>query len=53
MKISDNQIEISKSQLKAFEFDATESPDLFPPLVALASYCTGVTTIKGVSRLDV
>jgi len=37
--------------LKAFEFDATESPDLFPPLVALASYCQGVSTIKGVSRL--
>jgi 3-phosphoshikimate 1-carboxyvinyltransferase len=51
MKISENQIEISKSKLKAFEFDATESPDLFPPLVTLASYCDGVSTIKGVSRL--
>ena len=51
MKIMDDHIEISKSELKAFEFDATESPDLFPPLVALASYCKGVTTIKGVSRL--
>jgi 3-phosphoshikimate 1-carboxyvinyltransferase len=37
--------------LKAFEFDATESPDLFPPLVALASYCEGISSIKGVSRL--
>jgi 3-phosphoshikimate 1-carboxyvinyltransferase len=51
MKISDNMIEISKSDLKAFEFDATESPDLFPPLVALASYCKGVTKLKGASRL--
>jgi 3-phosphoshikimate 1-carboxyvinyltransferase len=51
IKISDNQIEISQSGLKAFDFDATESPDLFPPLVALASYCSGVSTIKGVSRL--
>ena len=51
MNISEDQIEISKSELKAFEFDATESPDLFPPLVALASYCKGVSTIKGVSRL--
>jgi 3-phosphoshikimate 1-carboxyvinyltransferase len=50
-KTSENQIDISKSNLKAFEFDATESPDLFPPLVALASYCDGVTTIKGASRL--
>jgi 3-phosphoshikimate 1-carboxyvinyltransferase len=37
--------------LIAFEFDATDSPDLFPPLVALASVCNGVTKIKGVSRL--
>jgi 3-phosphoshikimate 1-carboxyvinyltransferase len=51
MKISESQIEISRSTLKAFNFDATESPDLFPPLVALASYCKGVSTIKGVSRL--
>jgi 3-phosphoshikimate 1-carboxyvinyltransferase len=47
----ENQIEITSSELKAFEFDATESPDLFPPLVALASYCEGISTIKGVSRL--
>lgn len=51
MTISEDQIEISKSELKAFEFDATESPDLFPPLVALAAYCKGITSIKGVSRL--
>ncbi len=51
MNISDDQIEISKSELKAFDFDATESPDLFPPLVALASYCEGISSIKGVSRL--
>jgi 3-phosphoshikimate 1-carboxyvinyltransferase len=37
--------------LKAFRFDATECPDLFPPLVTLAAYCNGVTEIRGVSRL--
>ena len=37
--------------LKAFEFDATDCPDLFPPLVALAAVCEGVSFIKGVSRL--
>ena len=51
MKINGDQIDISKSELKAFEFDATESPDLFPPLVALASYCRVISRIKGVSRL--
>lgn len=37
--------------LKAFEFDATDCPDLFPPLVALAAMCKGVSIIKGVERL--
>jgi 3-phosphoshikimate 1-carboxyvinyltransferase len=51
MNISDDKIEVTKSELKAFKFNATESPDLFPPLVALASYCKGTSSIKGVSRL--
>jgi 3-phosphoshikimate 1-carboxyvinyltransferase len=51
LKINSDAIEISSSKLKAFNFDATHSPDLFPPLAALASYCEGVSTIKGVSRL--
>ncbi len=37
--------------LKAFEFDATDCPDLFPPLVVLAAHCQGITRIKGVHRL--
>ena len=51
MKIREDQIDISRSELKAFDFDATESPDLFPPLVALAAYSSGISTIRGVSRL--
>lgn len=39
------------SNLKAFEFDATETPDLFPPLACLAANCNGTSTIKGVKRL--
>ncbi len=37
--------------MKAFQFDATHCPDLFPPLVALAAYSKGKTRIKGVDRL--
>ena len=37
--------------LRGFHFDATDCPDLFPPLVALAAYCNGKSVIKGVSRL--
>ena len=46
-----NRVVVKKKYLKAFEFDATECPDLFPPLVALAVHCSGRTFIKGVSRL--
>ncbi len=51
IKISGDQIAVSKSDMKAFEFDATHSPDLFPPLAALAAYCNGISVIRGASRL--
>ena len=44
-------IEIKKSELNGFEFDASECPDLFPPLAALAVYCNGETVIHGTERL--
>lgn len=48
-----NTIHVDNTQpLRAFNFDATDCPDLFPPLVALASYCSGTSSIKGVSRLQ-
>jgi len=47
----ENEISVEKNTLTAFQFDATECPDLFPPLVALAAFCKGTTVIKGVSRL--
>lgn len=49
--IDAKEISLHAATLKAFDFDATDCPDLFPPLVALAAYCDGMTTIKGVSRL--
>ena len=47
----DRTQQVGPAALKAFQFDATDCPDLFPPLVALAAYCEGSTVIKGVSRL--
>ncbi len=44
-------IEIAEANLKAFEFDATNCPDLFPPLVSLAAYCEGISVIGGIQRL--
>lgn len=52
LSIQPNRIEIGPAnKLKPFHFDATESPDLFPPLVALASYCDGKSVIRGTTRL--
>jgi 3-phosphoshikimate 1-carboxyvinyltransferase len=44
-------IKIRPATMKAFEFDATDCPDLFPPLVALAAYCDGTSIIRGAHRL--
>jgi 3-phosphoshikimate 1-carboxyvinyltransferase len=52
VSIQDGIIDVgSPGTLNAFHFDATDCPDLFPPLVALAAYCTGTTVITGVNRL--
>jgi 3-phosphoshikimate 1-carboxyvinyltransferase len=51
MSIEEGQITVRPSELQAFQFDATDCPDLFPPLVALAVYCQGTSVIQGVSRL--
>ena len=51
LSINADYIEVSPAELKAFHFDATHCPDLFPPLVALAAYCEGSSVIEGVSRL--
>lgn len=44
-------VTVVRNELRAFEYDATDSPDLFPALVALASGCSGTSCIKGARRL--
>ena len=54
ISIEENQIMVSPplgDGGKPFHFNATDCPDLFPPLVALAAYCNGTSVIEGVSRL--
>ncbi|GAA4333478.1 3-phosphoshikimate 1-carboxyvinyltransferase [Flaviaesturariibacter amylovorans] len=52
MSVRTDAIEVrSGKKLDAFHFNATDCPDLFPPLVALAAYCHGTSVIEGVSRL--
>ncbi|MGH2646230.1 MAG: 3-phosphoshikimate 1-carboxyvinyltransferase, partial [Ginsengibacter sp.] len=51
LSINRKEVTVKRNKLESFNFDATHSPDLFPPLVALAAYCKGTSTIKGVNRL--
>lgn len=44
-------ITVGRQPLRAFRFDATHCPDLFPALVALAAAAEGVSEIRGTSRL--
>ncbi len=49
--INSNSVTVEKGKLKSFSFDATDCPDLFPALVALAICCDGRSEITGVERL--
>ncbi len=46
-----DSVTVCRRELHAFEFDATDCPDLFPALVALAANCEGTSTITGTCRL--
>jgi 3-phosphoshikimate 1-carboxyvinyltransferase len=50
--IASDSVTVEESDLSAFQFDATECPDLFPPLAVLACHCRGQSLISGVERLQ-
>jgi 3-phosphoshikimate 1-carboxyvinyltransferase len=49
--IEQDSITVAHRSLEAFTFDATQCPDLFPVLVALAAASDGVSTLYGIKRL--
>ena len=51
VKLSAGAVRVEKGKLVAFKFNATNCPDLFPPLAALACHSTGTSKIKGAKRL--
>lgn len=52
VKIESYKVTVKQpEELRAFEYDATHTPDLFPILSILAGACNGESTIKGISRL--
>ncbi len=51
ISLINNSVIIEKNELNAFEFDASDCPDLFPPLAVLAIHCNGTSKISGIGRL--
>ena len=46
-----DNLTIRKSELDGFEFDASDNPDLVPPLEAIGCFAHGSSEIRGVKRL--
>jgi 3-phosphoshikimate 1-carboxyvinyltransferase len=51
VELTSNAVTVRKNKNLSFEFDATDCPDLFPPLVSLAAAASATCRIKGASRL--
>ncbi len=49
--ISENEITITKSEIKSFDFDVSQCPDLFPVLSVLAAAAYGKSTLHNAGRL--
>jgi len=51
IKKNNDFIVVKKKDLNPFEFDISESPDLFSPIAVLAANCDGKSIINGTNRL--
>jgi 3-phosphoshikimate 1-carboxyvinyltransferase len=47
-----NSLSIGKGELDGFQFDASNNPDLVPPLEAIGCFANGSSEIRGVKRLS-
>jgi 3-phosphoshikimate 1-carboxyvinyltransferase len=51
VSVESTQVRVSAQRLRPFQFDASDCPDLFPPLAVLACHAEGTSVIRGVERL--
>lgn len=51
IKVNKKGVHVSRSHLRPFKYDVSDSPDLFPILALVASLCEGESIITGVDRL--
>jgi 3-phosphoshikimate 1-carboxyvinyltransferase len=52
VRVTPDAVRVQKKELLPFDFDATDSPDLVPPLSVLACSCRGKSSLRGVDRLQ-
>jgi len=51
VNVLDNFIRVSKNEMKPFNANLSDCPDLFPPVVVLAAAASGTSVISGTDRL--
>ena len=51
VEVNEREIKVKQNEKRPFVFDATQCPDLFPPLAILACAVVGTSEIKGLHRL--
>lgn len=51
VEVHEQEISVKQKEKRPFVFDATQCPDLFPPLAILACAAVGTSEIKGLHRL--
>ena len=51
VQMDKDQVQVTSYSHNCFTFDATDCPDLFPPLAVLALFANGTSEIKGLHRL--
>jgi 3-phosphoshikimate 1-carboxyvinyltransferase len=50
-KSNGDALTVKRTELRPFKFDASDNPDLVPPLQVIASFANGESEITGVDRL--
>ncbi len=51
VEIDNDTVSVERNRVRAFDFDASEAPDLVPVLAALAAEAEGTSTIFGIQKL--
>jgi 3-phosphoshikimate 1-carboxyvinyltransferase len=51
VKVQEDRVQVRKGNLSCFQVDASDMPDLIPPLAVLACNCEGTSVITGSERL--